>query len=155
MAQITAGIALKYAVETTAGTKPTTGLVAIPGITEIPEIGSQPETFETTTLDNLEFKTYIDGLKDTGGALGFTANDTPEFRTAVNTLITTQKTALASEKNVWFFVEVPDPIGETMSFTGKATPLGFGGAAINGVLTTTLYITPTGEPKWEATATGA
>ena len=152
MAQITAGIALKYAVEATEGTKPTTGLVKIPGITEIPEIGSQPETFETTTLDNLEFKTYIDGLKDTGGALGFTANDTPEFRTAVNTLIEAQKTATSAGKSVWFFIEVPDPIGETMSFTGKATPLGFGGASINGVLTTTLYITPTGEPGWSTTA---
>jgi hypothetical protein len=152
MAQITAGIKLKYAVETTAGTKPTSGLVAIPGISEIPEIGSSPETYETTTLDNLEFKTYIDGLKDTGGALGFTANDTPEFRTAVSTLISAQETALAGGKNVWFFIEVPDPIGETLSFTGKASPLGFGGASINGVLTTTLYVTATGEPTWNTTA---
>lgn len=148
MAQITAGITLRYAPESTAGTEPTTGFVHIPGITEIPEIGSQPETYETTSLDNLEFKTYIDGLKDTGGALAFTANDSPEFRSAVNALLEAQSTAEETNKSIWFFIDIPDPIGESMRFTGKASSLGFGGASINGVLTTTLYITPTGEPSW-------
>lgn len=148
MAQITAGIHLWYAPETTGGTEPTEGFVRIPGITEIPEIGAAPDTYETTSLDNLEYKTYIDGLKDTGGALGFTANDTPEFRDAIDKLITAQKTAEGSDKAIWFFIEVPEPIGKQMAFTGKATPLGFAGAGINSVLTTTFYITPTGEPKW-------
>lgn len=149
MSQITAGIKLSYGVETTAGTKPST-FVDINGITEIPEIGAAPETYEDTTLDNLEYKTYIDGLKDTGGALAFTANDSPAFRTQITTLISAQKTAMNSGKKVWFRIKVPAPISQSMYFTGKATPLGFGGAGINAVLTTTLYVTPTGEPKWEA-----
>lgn len=153
MAQITAGIGLYYAPEATAGTKPTTGFVKLPGITEIPEIGGTPDTYETTSLDNLEYKTYIDGLKDTGGALSFTANDTPEFRTAVETMITAQETAEKAGKSLWYFIVVPSPINKEMSFSGKASPLGFGGAGINAVLTTTLYITPTGEPKWGVVST--
>jgi hypothetical protein len=152
MAQNTAGIKLKYAVEATAGVRPTTGFVYLTGITEIPEIGGQPDALESTTLDNLEYKTYIDGLKDLGGALGFTANDTPALRTAMDTLISAQATALAAGKATWFGVEVPDPIDETMFFTGKASKLGFGGASINGVLQTTIYVTPTGEPDWVANA---
>ena len=148
MAQITAGIHLHYAPETTAGTQPTSGFVRIPGITELPEIGGAPETYETTSLDNLEYKTYVEGLKDTGGALGISANDTPEFRSAVDAMITAQDTAEESGKTLWFFIVVPAPINKQMAFPGKATPLGFGGAAINGVLTTTLYVTPSGEPKW-------
>lgn len=148
MAQITAGIHLWYAPETSAGKKPTEGFVRVPGITEIPEIGSAPDTYETTSLDNLEYKTYIDGLKDTGGALGFTANDTPEFRTAVEGLITTQEEKEKESLGIWYFIVVPAPIKKEMSFSGKATPLGFGGAGINSVLTTTFYITPTGEPTW-------
>lgn len=34
------------------------------GATEIPEIGGDPETVETTTLDNLVYRTYIKGLQD-------------------------------------------------------------------------------------------
>lgn len=151
MAQNTAGISLSYGVEATAGTAPTTW-TKIPGISEIPEIGGSPETYEDTTLDNLEFKTYTDGLKDTGGALGFSANDTPAFRTAVTNLITAQNAAAEEGKATWFKIEIPEPVDENMKFTGKATPLGFGGASINSVLTTTLYITVTGEPTWSANA---
>lgn len=143
MAQITAGIGLFYGVGS-ASAAPTTW-TKIHGITEIPEIGGQPETYETTSLDNLEYKTYIDGLKDLGGALGFTANDTPDFRDEVAALISAQE---ENEDKVWFAVSVPDPVAEHLTFKGKAAKLGFGGASINGVLTTTLYITPTGEPDW-------
>lgn len=155
MAQITAGIHFFYAPETTAGTQPTTGFVRIPGITELPEIGGAPETYESTSLDNLEYKTYVEGLKDTGGALGITANDTPEFRSAVDTMISAQDTAEASSKSLWFFITIPAPINKQLAFPGKATPLGFGGASINGVLTTTLYVTATGEPQWGTVTAGA
>lgn len=144
MAQITAGIKVKWGTSATAGVAPTSW-TAIPGITEIPEIGGAPETFETTSLDNLEYKTYIDGLKDTGGALALVANDTPEFREAVDALITAQD---GENNHIWFGIEIPSPIDEHMKFEGKAAPLGFGGASINGVLTTTLYVTPTSEPSW-------
>lgn len=143
MAQITAGIKVKWG-SGTASTTPTSW-TALPGITEIPEIGGAPETYETTSLDNLEYKTYVDGLKDTGGALAFVANDTPEFREAVEALIAAQG---QTDAVIWFGIEIPAPIDQHMKFKGEAAPLGFGGAAINGVLTTTLYITPTGEPAW-------
>lgn len=34
------------------------------GITTSPDIGSEPETIETTTMDNLKFKTAIKGLQE-------------------------------------------------------------------------------------------
>lgn len=34
------------------------------GITTSPDIGSEPETIETTTMDNLKFKTAIQGLQE-------------------------------------------------------------------------------------------
>lgn len=144
MAQITAGVKVAWGTSTSATTKPTTWH-HIKGITEIPEIGGAPETYETTSLDNLVFKTYEDGLKDTGGALGITANDTPEFRTEVKNMIAAQET---SGNYMWLCIDIPKPISEHMVFKTKATPLGFGGASINGVLTSTLYVTPTSEPEW-------
>ena len=46
----TAGIKVKYAVETTAGTRPTTGYTEIPEIKSIPEFGTDINTLQTTPL---------------------------------------------------------------------------------------------------------
>ena len=62
----TAGIKFGYAVESTSGTKPTTGYTYIPELKEIPEINPEPSLLETTTLDETEFRTYIAGLKKLG-----------------------------------------------------------------------------------------
>lgn len=145
-AQITAGVDFSWAAGTASDTPPTSW-THIPGITEIPEIGnSEPETYETTTLDNLESKTYINGLKDTGGALGLTANDSPEFRAAWEAFVTASR----AENGTWASITIPAPINQRMTFKASATPLGFGGASINGVLTTTAYITPLSEPQWSS-----
>lgn len=146
MAQITAGINFSWASGTSGNTPPSSSSwTHIPDITEIPEIGnSEPETYETTSLDNTEYKTYIAGLKDTGGALGLTANDTPAFRAAWEAFVTASK----SENKAWASIAIPAPINMRMTFKAEATPLGFGGAGINAVLTTTAYITPSSEPQW-------
>lgn len=52
----TAGIALKWAVETTAGTRPTTGFATIPNIKSIPEFNPEPSTLEVTDLSDTEWK---------------------------------------------------------------------------------------------------
>jgi len=145
MAQITAGIKFDWGVGTEAA--PPTDWTHIAGITDLPAIGNdEPETYETTSLDNLEYKTYIAGLKDTGGAQGLTANDTPAFRAAWEAF-----EAASDPTNtdiVWARIVIPAPLNKEMHFKVQATPLGFGGAAINGVLTTTAYITMLSEPVW-------
>ena len=75
----TAGITVKYAVETTSGTRPTTGYTSIPNIKNIPEFNPQPSALDVTDLSDTTWKRYIAGLKDPGGALGFTANFTSAF----------------------------------------------------------------------------
>ena len=143
MAQLAAGVAFKYGAMGAGGTKPTEW-THIPGITEIPEIGGDVETIETTSLDNLEYKTYINGLKDTGGSIGMTANDTREFREAWDAFVEASKT----ENGAWAAITIPAPLNKRMVFKADAAPLGFGGAAVNAVLTTTAYVTPMSEPQW-------
>jgi len=148
MAQATAGIAAKWGIGTTSSAPST--WTAIPGVTEIPEIGGAPDTLETTSLDNLEYKTYISALKDTGGAIGLTANDTPEFRDVVAGIMAAQETAKTSTTaQLYIAIEIPSPVNERMVAQAEFTSLGFGGAAINSVLTTTFYVTMTSEPEWE------
>lgn len=53
--------------------------IEIPEVKSIPSLSPAPDTLETTPLANTEYKTYINGLKDLGGALGFTVNLTQDL----------------------------------------------------------------------------
>lgn len=142
----TAGIQLLYAVETTAGTRPTTGYTRIKGVKSTPSLNAAPDTLETTTLDELEYKTYIDGLKDLGGALEFTFNLTEELINAWDTLMTAYTTAKAAGKATWFTIVVPD-LTESFYFTGNPSNMGLPETSVNSVLEITNYITPTNAPE--------
>jgi hypothetical protein len=148
----TAGVTFAYAVEVTAGTRPTTGYKIIPDIKEIPEMNPEPETIETTTLAQTEFKTYIEGLKDLGGALSFLANYTTELETAWAALVTAYKTAETTSKAVWFEVKHPK-LEKSVFFTGQPSAMGLPAMAVGNVLETNLYITPTNAPTWETKST--
>lgn len=143
----TAGITLKYAVETTKGTKPTTGYTEVPEIKEIPEINPEPSTLETTTLKETEYKTYIDGLKDLGGALTFVANLTDDFKTTWEEIMSKYETAKVDGKSVWWLIDIPG-ITEGCYFTGNPSNLGVPGASVDSVLEVNVYITPTNAPTW-------
>ena len=148
----TAGVTFGYAVESTKGTRPTTGYTIIPDVKEIPEMNPEPETLETTTLAETEFKTYIEGLKDLGGALSFLANYTSELEEAWSELVSAYKTAIESEKATWFEIKHPK-LDKSVFFTGQPSAMGLPAMAVGNVLETNLYITPTNAPAWEAKST--
>lgn len=144
----TAGVTIGYAVETTAGTRPTTGYTKIPDVKEVPEMNPEPETLETTTLEETEYKTYIEGLKDLGGALSFLANFTTELETAWAALVEAYKAAKDEGKSTWFEVKHPK-LEKSVFFTGQPSAMGLPAMGVNAVLETNLYITPTNAPAWE------
>ena len=148
----TAGMYLCYAPEAVAGTRPTTGYVKIPEVKSMPSFNPSPETIESTTLEETEYKTYVKGLKDLGGALEFTANMTDDLATAWSTLISAFDTAVAAQKKVWFAVVHPKLTNATF-FTGDPSGIGLNEASVGGMAETTLYITPTGAPVQAAKPT--
>jgi hypothetical protein len=148
----TAGVTFGYAVETSKGTRPTTGYTNIPDVKEVPEMNPEPETLETTTLAETEFKTYIEGLKDLGGALSFLANYTTDLETVWAALVDAYKTAKTDGKSVWFEVKHPG-LTKSVFFTGQPSAMGLPAMGVNAVLETNLYITPTNAPVWEAKST--
>ena len=148
----TAGVTFGYAVESTKGTRPTTGYILIPDVKEIPEMNPEPETLESTTLAETEFKTYIEGLKDLGGALSFLANYTTELETAWTALVTAYKTADSTGKSIWFEVKHPK-LEKSVFFTGQPSAMGLPAMAVNNILETNLYITPTNAPTWQTKST--
>lgn len=148
----TAGIKIGYAVEETAGTRPTTGYTVIPSIKSIPSLNPAPDTLETTDLSQLEYKTYIDGLKDLGGALTFTANLTEEFVTKWTTMMTEYTTGKTDGKQMWFCVAIPG-LTQNFFFRGNPSDQGMPAAEVNSVLETEVFITPTKVDGWQTAAT--
>lgn len=148
----TAGVTVGYTVESTAGTRPTTGYTKIPDIKEVPEMNPEPETLESTTLEETEYKTYIEGLKDLGGALSFLANFTTELETAWAALVSAYTTAKDSGKSTWFEVKHPK-LEKSVFFTGQPSAMGLPSMGVNSILETNLYITPTNAPAWETKTT--
>jgi len=146
-----AGVKLSYAPEATAGTRPTTAYVHVEGIISIPSLDSDPSTLETTTLDNLTHKTYIAGLKDTGGVLAFEANYTEALKLAWNGNGTTTglmgiyAVAAAAAKSVWLCVDIPG-IANSIFFTVEPMTVMPGDIGTDGVIVCTPRIVITGEP---------
>lgn len=142
----TAGVQLQYAVEETAGTRPTSGYKRIKGVKSTPSLNPSPDALETTTLDELEYKTYIDGLKDVGGAIEFTFNLTEELITAWDELMEAYEAGKVAGKATWFTIVVPG-LTNSFYFTGNPSAMGLPETSVNSVLEITNYITPTNAPE--------
>lgn len=149
----TAGMFVKYAVESTAGTRPTTGYVTIPGVKAIPSLWNEPNMLQSTPLSATKNHTYIEGLGDNGGAITLTVNDESTFRTAWEACITAY-TGLTGGKQMWFEIAYQDGSGlESFYFPGEPLALGFGGAEVDSVLENNANIAPQGDFEFAAAST--
>jgi len=146
----TAGMLLNYCVETSAGTRPSTGYTNIPGCKAIPALFNDPNTLQSTPLSAKKNHTYIEGLGDSGGAVAITVNDYSAFRTAWEACVTAYA-GLTGGKEMWFEVAYPAGSGlQSFYFPGKPLPLGFGGAEVDSVLENNANILPTGDYTFAA-----
>jgi len=147
----TAGITLKYCVETTSGTKPTTGYTAIPNIKSIPDLNPEPSQLDVTDLSDTTWKRYIPGLKDAGGSLAFGANFTTAFKTAWEALVTAYTTGATTSKATWFEINVPN-FG-SFYFAGIPSALGLNSAEVDAVFEGNVYISPNQIEGWGTAST--
>lgn len=143
----TAGIQVAFAIETTAGEKPSV-FRDIPGPKSIPDLNPEPSSYDTTSLNATEWKTYMEGLKDLGGALGITFGMTQKTLDTWNTdVCAAAKTALGDGKRCWFEFYHPK-LDKSFFFTGNPTTLGFPSAEVDQVWDATVNVVPTGEIGW-------
>ena len=145
----TAGIRFGYCTEETAGTRPTSGYVNIPHPKEIPDLSPEPNALDTSHLNIAAggFKTYIEGLKDMGGALSITIGMSAELLSAWNTMVTNAKTALATGKRTWFVFYHP-ALSQSFFMAAEPSRLDFPGASVDEVWDATVYILPTDVEGW-------
>ena len=141
----TAGMLVKYAVEATAGTRPTSGYTLIPGVKAIPVIFNDPNMLQSTPLSATKNHTYIEGLNDSGGAIQLTVNDYEAFRTAWTACVAAFD-ALTDDKTMWFEIAYQDGSNlESFYFPAQPLALGFGGAEVDSVLENNLNLAPQGD----------
>lgn len=142
-----AGAKIQWCVETTAGTRPTTGYTAIQNVKTIGALDSEPSTYDVTDLSDMEFKRYIPGLKDIGGDVPLTFNLTQALITAWAALVTAADTAAAAGKSTWFEVVIPK-LNESFYFRGVPSPLGLSEVATDTALEMTAHVTPNEIVGW-------
>lgn len=140
---VSPGITVSYAIEATAGTRPTTGYVKIGEIKSTPSTNPEPNTIEVTPLEEMFNVLYEFGLSDSGGAFGFPINVTEDGITAWNdTAMTAYETAIATGKGMW--ISISHPKLSVASFV-KVSPrkiTGFNETSVNSVFETAIYAAP-------------
>lgn len=146
-----AGITVKYAVEATSGTRPTTGYTTIPCIKSTPDFNASPNNLEVTDLSDTEWKRFIPGLKDVGGSLAFTANLTTEFKAAWVAMCAASDTAIAADKAMW--IEIAIPNFDSFYFAGIPTPLGLKGFSVDSIAEVDAYVAPNQILGWATAST--
>lgn len=135
----TIGVKLKYCVETSAGTRPTTGYTEIPDIKEIPEVGRTPSQLQVTNLVDTDHR-YIPGVKDSGGDIQFLGNLTASLKTAWASLVSAANTAWTSNKKTWFEVAIPN--FDSFYFAGLPTDAFLNSMGVDAVAETSLHVIP-------------
>ena len=139
----TLGVTLNYAVETTAGTRPTTGFVKVAHVKGTPDFSAARSGIDVTDLEEDDIRRYIPGLRDLGDSLSFTANLTSDLITAWETCKTAADTAWASGKSTWWEIKIPN-LGKSFYFAGLPQDLGVSAMDVNAAAETSLNISPTG-----------
>lgn len=135
----TVGALVGYAIETTAGTKPTT-FKLLHRINATDEISIETETIDASALED-EIERTIAGRGTTGGTFGVTVNVTDETIAEWETLIEEYETAKTSGKAMWY--EEYFPALQKAFFTKVEPPTVIPKPALeqNGLLTVTMTLT--------------
>ena len=147
----TLGMTVSYAVETTAGTRPTSGYVKLTEIRDIPAVANTPGTIDATPLEETVMFRMLAGLAD-ADVITLTANNSDALQTAWGTCVTAAETAYTTSKACWFQFQHPT-LSKAFFVSGMPQPLGFAGASVNSVFDLSLNIVPNGCDRWQTKVT--
>ena len=143
----TIGVKLGYAIEASAGSRPTSGYTQIPDIKQTPAIDINPNKIEVTNLED-EYRRYTDSVKDVGDSFDFTANLTANLKTKWASCVASAASAWASGKATWFEISIPN--FDSFYFAGIPTELGVNEMGVDSVIESTLHIVPNQIHGWDS-----
>ena len=146
----TIGAKLNFAIESTAGSRPTTSYTNIPCIKTIPGAELNPSRLEVTDLSD-KYRRYIAGLYDAGDSFDITANLTASLKTVWNNMVASATSAWTSGKSTWFEISIPG--FDSFYFAGIPTEMGFTEMNVDAVAEASLHIIPNQIAGWAAAST--
>ena len=146
----TIGVKLKYCVEASAGSRPTSGYVNIPDIKSIPAIDLTPSKLEVTNLID-KYRRFITGVLDAGDSIDVNANLTATLKNAWASLISAAASAWTSQKSTWFEISIPN--FDSFYFAGIPTEMGVNELGVDAVAESSLHIIPNQIAGWAAAST--
>lgn len=139
------GARVSYAVEETKGVRPTTGYSVIKGMKSTTDFNISPETFDTTTFDNLEFTTTGKLLKSMPEVLEFSAVLSQEFYDTWGAVVSAFNTAIESSKMTWFCIDIPG-LDKSFFIAGEPISLGMPALEVNSGIDIIARVIPLLEP---------
>ena len=146
----TIGVRLKYCVESSAGTRPTSSYTEIPDIKQIPDIALTPNQIDVTNLVD-QYRRYIPGVKDAGNDIQLTANLTADLKTKWAALVSAANSAWTSGKSTWFEIAIPN--FDSFYFAGIPTELGVASMGVDAAIEAQLHIIPNQISGWDSAST--
>lgn len=146
----TIGVKLGYCVETSAGSRPTSGYVNIPDIKNIPGADLTPSKLEVTNLID-KYRRYITGVMDAGDSFDITANLTENLKTVWASLVAAANSAWTSGKSTWFEISIPN--FDSFYLAGIPTEMGFNEMGVDAVAEASLHIIPNQIAGWATAST--
>lgn len=146
------GAKVKYAFETEAGLRPTTGYHVLPDVNEAPEQDLSLETIDASNITDTITR-YIAGRQDPGGDQAFTLNHTDKVIDIWNEMAADAEDNLAAGKRLWFEYWFP---GAAKSYFWAGTPqkLGTSGISQNELDTVPAHVVLTDWEGWAEKSMG-
>ena len=152
---LSAKMAVKWAVETTAGERPTSGYTLLKGVKSIASDNEAPNTAQVTELKDWPRHVFIPALAGGNGVQNITVNDYGVFRTSYAALYSAWESAYAAGKALWIEYAYPPESGmDSYYYEAIPSELGFGGADVDQPLENVAYFTRTGQPLFDDPSTG-
>ncbi len=143
----TAGVKIGYGTSKLAE-KPTS-FKNLPDIKSSPDFNVEPNGLDSTTLAEEVAKQYIEGLRDYGSSIQFTANLTKELIGIWDTWCSEVKEKQKTEATACGWIEIIHPgLDKAAVIPVSPVELGLPAMEVDSILETTLYVTPLGGAEW-------
>lgn len=125
----TVGMKFAYCVETTAGTRPTTGYTVLNGIVSVGAITITQNPLQVTLPSEKKYR-YLKGKDDISGEVEVVMYNENTYTKGWEDMKTAADAARAAGKSTWFVFQ-PDGDHKAFAFTASPGILGSGGLSDN------------------------
>lgn len=152
MLEITSlGATVRYAFESSAGVRPTTGYIVLPDVNQAPEQDLSIATIDVSNIRDYVTR-YAPGRQDPGGDQAFTLNHTDAVIDRWDALAVEAASKKAQNKRLWFEYRFPGA-NKAYYWAGEPQKLGTSGISQNELDTIPAHVVLVDWAGWQSAST--